>query len=71
VRSSASGMLLLLIALLGLAGFVTGNLDRWIGYLFDPSRPPLGGSTPAPPAAAPGATTSLVSLAGTSQRRTA
>jgi hypothetical protein len=63
-------MLLLLIALLGLAGFVTGNLDRWIGYLFDPMRPGLGAAPAAPPVNAPGTTPALVTLASTSQRRT-
>lgn len=39
--SSTSGLLLLLIGVTVLAGFLTGNLDRWISYLFDPSHPSL------------------------------
>lgn len=65
---SSSGLLLLLIAVLGLVGFLTGNLDRWLAYLFDPARPPLSGasSTPAPTGSA-----GLVSVASTTARRTA
>lgn len=51
MRTSTSGLLLLLIGILGLAGFLTGNFDRWLAYLFDPTRPPLAGPPP-PPAAA-------------------
>ena len=43
MRTSTSGLLLLLIGVAALAGFLTGNLDRWLGYLFDPNRPPLEG----------------------------
>lgn len=42
--SSTSGLLLLLIGITVLAGFLTGNLDRWISYLFDPTHPPLTGA---------------------------
>jgi hypothetical protein len=35
VRSSG-GFLLLLLGALGLIGFLSGNLDRWLGYLFSP-----------------------------------
>lgn len=34
--SSSAGLLLLLVAFLGIAGFLTGNLDRWLGALFTP-----------------------------------
>jgi len=34
MRTSSSGFLLLLIGAIGLIGFLTGNLDRWLGYLF-------------------------------------
>lgn len=34
MRSSSSGFLLLLLGAIGLIGFLTGNLDRWLGYLF-------------------------------------
>jgi hypothetical protein len=44
VRTTTSGLLLLLIGIAALAGFLTGNLDRWMGYLFDPSRPTLAGA---------------------------
>jgi hypothetical protein len=35
VRSS-SGFLLLLVGSIALIGFLTGNLDRWLAYLFVP-----------------------------------
>jgi hypothetical protein len=35
VRSS-SGFLLLLVGAIALIGFLTGNLDRWLAYLFVP-----------------------------------
>ena len=34
--SSSAGLLLLLVAFLGIAGFLTHNLDRWLGALFTP-----------------------------------
>jgi len=46
VRSSG-GFLLLLVGALGLIGFLSGNLDRWLGFLFSP-----GGSAPETVAAA-------------------
>lgn len=54
MRTTTSGLLLLLIGVAALAGFLTGNLDRWLGYLFDPTRPALtglGGTAPAAAAA--------------------
>lgn len=48
MRSTTSGLLLLLIGVAALAGFLTGNLDRWIAYLFDPSRPSLAALATAP-----------------------
>jgi hypothetical protein len=48
------GLLLLLLGILLLSGFVTGNLERWIQYAFDPARPPLTG---------PGVTTTTIPLA--------
>lgn len=53
MRTSTSGLLLILLGVTALAGFLTGNLDRWLAYLFDPARPGLasvagpGGSTAA------------------------
>lgn len=41
MRSTTSGLLLLLLGVVVLSGFLTGNLDRWMGYLFDPTRPAL------------------------------
>jgi hypothetical protein len=41
MRTSTSGLLLLLLAVAALAGFVTGNLDRWLAYLFEPAKPTL------------------------------
>lgn len=43
MTTTTSGLLLLLIGVAALAGFLTGNLDRWLGYLFDPTRPALTG----------------------------
>lgn len=53
MNTSTSGLLLLLLGVVVLSGFLTGNLDRWLGYLFDPTRPGLGpvaapSSTPGP-----------------------
>ena len=49
MRTTTSGLLLILLGVTALAGFLTGNLDRWLSYLFDPARPGLapvgGGST--------------------------
>lgn len=42
VTTSTSGLLLILLGVVVLSGFLTGNLDRWMGYLFDPNRPGLG-----------------------------
>lgn len=55
MTTTTSGLLLLLIGVAALAGFLTGNLDRWLGYLFDPTRPALTGLGAAPAAAAPAA----------------
>jgi hypothetical protein len=41
MRTSTSGLLLVLIGVTLLSGFLTGNLDRWLSYLFDPTRPAL------------------------------
>lgn len=43
MRTTTSGLLLLLVGVAALAGFLTGNLDRWLSYLFDPARPALTG----------------------------
>lgn len=51
MRTSTSGLLLLLLAVAALAGFLTGNLDRWLAYLFDPTKPTLapgGGASSSP-----------------------
>jgi hypothetical protein len=61
VRTSTSGLLLILLAVTALAGFLTGNLDRWLGYLFDPTRPTL--------APGGGAGAGTVSIAASSDRR--
>jgi len=37
---SAGGLVLLLIGSLALIGYLTGNLDRWLGYLFSPAATP-------------------------------
>lgn len=39
-RSSSSGLLLLLIGSLGLIGFLSGQLERWLGFLFTPPGVP-------------------------------
>lgn len=80
--SSTGGLLLLVLGLLALSGFLTGNLDRWIAYLFDPARPPItGGSSPTPTgkptASTPGTgagmatTASLASLSQMTSRQSA
>jgi hypothetical protein len=43
--SSTGGLLLLLVGAIGLIGFLTGNLDRWLAFLFDPGRPGLAPAT--------------------------
>lgn len=47
----SGGFVLLLIGAIGLIGFLTGNLDRWLAFLFSPSG--AGGLAPtAAPAVA-------------------
>lgn len=60
--SSSAGLLLLLVAFVGIAGFLTGNLDRWLQALFSPT-----------PAVSPTPTTATgrVSVGGSTQRQTA
>jgi hypothetical protein len=36
VSRSAGGLVLLLIGSLALIGYLTGNLDRWLAFLFTP-----------------------------------
>ncbi len=45
--SGAGGFLLLLVGALGLIGFLTGNLDRWLAFLFSPGTPTSTAGTPA------------------------
>lgn len=65
------GFLLLVVGALGLIGFLTGNLDRWLGYLFTPGGSgtgdlsaavtgPMGGILQGAGKAAAGAGTSAV-----------
>lgn len=52
-RASTSGLLLLLIGALGLIGFLNGQLDRWLAWLFKPpDAPPATSSTAAAAVAA-------------------
>jgi hypothetical protein len=53
MRSSSSGFLLLLLGAIGLIGFLTGNLDRWLGYLFSAGT----GTVPVAPTSSSAATT--------------
>lgn len=49
MNRSAGGFVLLLIGALGLIGFLTGQLDRWLAFLFTPpgsSSPPAGAGAP-------------------------
>jgi hypothetical protein len=79
MKSGNAGLLLLLVAALGLIGFLTGNLDRWLGYLFDPTRPPLGSSSSSSSSTSSGSgvtvaiarTQPLSSVGSTTQRVTA
>lgn len=53
MRSSTSGFLLLILGAIGLIGFLTGNLDRWLAYLFAQPGAPLATSVgPTSPAVA-------------------
>lgn len=45
MHTSAAGFLLFLLGAIALAGFLTGNLDTWITYLFDPGAPGVGASS--------------------------
>lgn len=45
-RLPYSGLLLLVLGFLGLAGYLTGNLDRWLQAAFGGAPPPS--SSPAP-----------------------
>ncbi len=51
---SASGLLLLLLGVFGLSLFVTGNLDRALGALFNPT--PLAATTTSASTGLPTAT---------------
>lgn len=55
---SAGGLVLLLLGSLGLIGFLTGNLDRWLGFLFSPTATPTTAhaSSYVPPASSSPAT---------------
>lgn len=55
MRGSAAGFLLFLLGAIALAGFLTGNLDRWLGYLFSAGAAPtnLTGAVTAAPAPHP------------------
>lgn len=68
MRSTTSGLLLLLIGVVGLGLFLTGNLERILRNLTtaDPSQ---GATASTPLAPAPGRPP--VSLAGTGNRRVA
>lgn len=50
---SAGGLVLLLVGSLALIGYLTGNLDRWLGALF---TPPTGAGTSTSSASAHPAT---------------
>lgn len=75
--SSTGGLLLLLVAVAGLIGFLTGNLDRWLAFLFDPGRPGLEPTSvghvtgPVVPSSPMPATQPLASVGATSFRATA
>lgn len=60
--SSSAGLLLLLVAFIGIAGFLTGNLDRWLAALFSPA-PTVAPSSPS--------TTRATSVGSTTQRQAA
>jgi hypothetical protein len=45
-RLPYSGLLLLVIGFVGLAGYLTGNLDRWLSALFTPPQAPTAGMVP-------------------------
>lgn len=66
--TAPAGFLLLLVAFLGIAGFLSGNLDRWLAALFSP----LGAT--APGAAAPStraSSTGQVTVGAATARATA
>lgn len=67
MTSSYSGLLLLLVGFFLFAGFVTGNLWRWMDYLFNPSRPSMASASSAAPGSTAGTTAGSVgsSAAGT------
>lgn len=53
MRSSSSGFLLLLVGILAAVGFLSGQLDRWMAWLFQPP------GSAAPASATSGASSSL------------
>jgi len=65
VRSSG-GFLLLLVGALGLIGFLTGNLDRWLAFLFSPTA-----SSPTVSGAVTSSSPPVVTTPGSIDRRTA
>lgn len=50
---SAGGLVLLLIGSVGLIGFLTGQLDRWLAFLFTPPGSASTSATAAPATAPP------------------
>lgn len=55
MRSSSSGFLLLLLGSVALIGFLTGNLDRWLAYLFSAGAQPVVTAAPTAASVAAGA----------------
>lgn len=49
--SGAGGFVLLLVGALGVIGYLTGQLPRWLGALFSPGVPVATSGQPGNPAA--------------------
>lgn len=49
--NGAGGFLLLLVGALGVIGYLTGQLPRWLGALFSPGTPVATSGQPGNPAA--------------------
>lgn len=53
MKTTSAGLFLLLIGVIGLSAFVSGNLPQLLAYLFGPGRPASPTVAPAPTAPRP------------------
>lgn len=68
---SAGGFALLLIGSLGLIGYLSGNFDRWLAFLFSPAGAPIAPTGAPAPTVAPAPASSSAGAAPTTYQRIA